>query len=786
MFTADPLIRQIGETEHGAARLAAITEAIREADNASAHYWRFYFRFEAIKESIFHDDAFKAILSFPELLQIFDTHPELEDDFSDDMLCAFKWILENSTHFYQVSRDQIDRNYEEYKRRCERYGVSLRVYHMKRCSYLLKVDKEAARAEYEAFHHCKRDGYSDCLACETHFDMKVALELGDEEEALRIAKPILDGDQSCAEIPHCTYARLTDHYLYAGDLDEAAYYGELCDRYTRGDAEFLDATGILLALYSAVDPARGWNLFKQCLPTYMNSMNPTQRLQFADGAFRLMQTLVGINQEQGDSTFSKAPVLAALPLEKTAEGIDLVQVRDYFYREAREAGERLDKRNGSDYYAQQLSRTIVPVVHEAQALDAAPKRPLHGLTSRVPCVLLASLPEDVSVSYEQMQERVKAGVPEDAELVNCTTDEKGLFVSYRRDGRVYDYALTVIQTEDEVNANAVEDLTEETFARMLANPTRYFLHCQIGDKAQLDYHFAMELLCTVLPELIGVIDAINQHAYSADWVRFKGKFDASVSPNDLFGLHLIGDQEKDEVWITTLGLNVLGIRELEVHFADTNNYSMMADILDHAAAQIVGQGMLPDENTDFGIIYIDDEPHHFRWERKPDDLPPDSIAAQVPSDASSGVLMLETDEGTELVAKSQLLANAESLDYGNTNREFHRRIALAKQTAPILLEALQSIPYERAGVRLELRLSEEQRKKFDYGIELLWAEVTEVRDGVIYAALKETSEALPELHEEELLTVDPEQIAAWFFHPQGAEQPIGAQDAYYLLKEGQA
>ena len=68
MFSAEKYIQRAGEAERGAARLAVLSEAIREADASSAHSWRFYFRFEAIKESIFYDDAFKAILSFPELL----------------------------------------------------------------------------------------------------------------------------------------------------------------------------------------------------------------------------------------------------------------------------------------------------------------------------------------------------------------------------------------------------------------------------------------------------------------------------------------------------------------------------------------------------------------------------------------------------------------------------------------------------------------------------------------------------------------------------------------------
>ena len=166
MFDANQYLEKIREMEHGSARLDTIADAIREADNASAHNWRIYFRYHFIKESIFHDDCFKAIIRFPELLQIYDEHPELQEDYEDDVMIAFKWTLENSFDFYQISKAEIEKYFEEFKKRCEKCGVSLRVYHMKRTKYLLKVDMEEAQREYKLFHRSPRhnDRFSDCQA----------------------------------------------------------------------------------------------------------------------------------------------------------------------------------------------------------------------------------------------------------------------------------------------------------------------------------------------------------------------------------------------------------------------------------------------------------------------------------------------------------------------------------------------------------------------------------------------------------------------------------------------
>ena len=103
MFEPYTLMKRISGMPHGAERLREIKNAIQAADEASAHDMRLGFRFDYIKESIFHGDCYQAILSFPELVQIFDEHPELEDDNCQDLMQCFKWVVENLQDFYQVS-----------------------------------------------------------------------------------------------------------------------------------------------------------------------------------------------------------------------------------------------------------------------------------------------------------------------------------------------------------------------------------------------------------------------------------------------------------------------------------------------------------------------------------------------------------------------------------------------------------------------------------------------------------------------------------------------------------
>ena len=423
MFDAIQYLEKIREMEHGSARLDAIADAIREADDASAHNWRIYFRYQFIQESIFHDDCFKAIIRFPELLQIYDEHPELQDEYEDDMMIAFKWVLENSFDFYQISKAEIEKYFEEFKKRCQKCDTSLRVYHMKRTKYLLKVNMEEAQREYKLFHRSPRnnDRFSDCLACEMNFDMYVALELDDEKQALEIAQPILRGERRCAEIPHCTYAHLCDYYLYHDNLDEAKYYGTLCERYIQGKPEFLGQTGTLLELYSVTDIGHGWKLFKQTVADFVSCKNPSMRLEYARGAYRLMKVMTIIEEKTGGDGYTQSKAVMVLPIKPTDKGIAFSELQDYFYNITKEQSELLDKRNESTYYMDILN-TEFPELNLEEEENQNPdsektvKKTTHGLISRTPSMIAVVLKDGCTPSLSDLETRIRDNVPENYKL----------------------------------------------------------------------------------------------------------------------------------------------------------------------------------------------------------------------------------------------------------------------------------------------------------------------------------------------------------------------------------
>ena len=772
MFSAEHHIQTIHKLERGKARLDALNAAITEADAEDAHNWRIYFRYEYIEESIFHDDSYKAVIRFPELLAVFDEHPELEDDYYDDVLQAYKWVLENMQDYYQISREEIERYYDDYEKRCKKYGYSLRVAHLKKSTFYKRVDRELAIKEFEAYQRTPRDATSDCQACETSQEMKFQLYLGNEEEALRIAQPLFEGKLRCGEVPHVTYGGLTSYYLYKGDLREAAYYGARCERLIGNEPEFLNYLAILLELYSCINPAHGWRLFKQSIENFLSCRNPVNRMYYAAGAYRLLSVVVELSEDPEDR-YSQSSLLKLLPVPEEEKGIPLEKLRDYFYGIAKEQAGLLDKRNGTSYFTDRLQKPLAKAEDVSMEEKPAVR---HGLIQKRPSMIAVSLPEGVHPTTEELAERFRQQKPEGLEVVSVTGSED-VRILLRREGILYEIAVFLTEVREPVRARPVAGLDKTTFARLQSNPQKYLFTMELGDQPMQDYAMMMQVMAVLFPEMVCMADLLTQHAYPASWVRFAAKYPDAVTPSDMFGLYLTGSEDSDEVWMTTTGLCTMGMHELEMIGADHKNYDIFADMLDHIAQQCTERGFLPDAGQPIADVRCEDGGYQFTWAEPSDYAAEGSVAAEMERDIPAGAVLVMTDDGEQLPPASGLFQ--EEPAYPSSNKGFYRRLRLAKAAFPLFRAAVEQ-PIEWAAARVEFELDEETADKFGFGIELLWAEVSRVENGHIYAETAELSEALPDMPKGTEIELTADNVAAWSVQPKGWEASVSETNANRL------
>ncbi|MDE5883602.1 MAG: hypothetical protein K2H29_00740, partial [Oscillospiraceae bacterium] len=171
------------------------------------------------------------------------------------------------------------------------------------------------------------------------------------------------------------------------------------------------------------------------------------------------------------------------------------------------------------------------------------------------------------------------------------------------------------------------------------------------------------------------------------------------------------------------------------------------------------------------------------------ELPEDSIAVGFQREVPSAVLIL-TETGTS-PAIDPVFEDLEEISYPGTNRNFHRRIALAKETFEVFRNALEH-GFEKAAVRLELNLDDygyyeseaylygDEDDEPDYSIELVWTDLK--RDGnTVRAYVTQEFATLPDCHAGDEIEFTEENTASWALILPDSDEAITQEEAYLLL-----
>ncbi len=339
--------------DRGTPRLSAMRDAIREADRQQDLKWQFMFRYDYIEESIFCGDRYYALIMFPELLELFDSHEALQEDgqCSHLMLITFRWIVEAVEEFPQITKEEIDRYFRLFKRRLQDGGHSLNIYYMKRGFVYWHIDRAQAAADFYRFLEAPLDEISDGRPLYYNHQVEYYLLTDQEEKAFRAAEPILSGKMRSSALPQSTYHKFLTYYIRKGDYDKAAHYAKLLEPYAKDNPYYLHNIGTLMSLYSQTDPAHGAQLLSNHLAMYLESKNPWMKVHFLVGAAHLAEQI----RQTNAACIVRVPDGSEIPSDPDG-------MARYFYREAAKIAKRFDERNGTDDFMQKL--LLLPVASE--------------------------------------------------------------------------------------------------------------------------------------------------------------------------------------------------------------------------------------------------------------------------------------------------------------------------------------------------------------------------------------------------------------------------------------
>ena len=591
---------------HGEERLDYLKKCIAEADKEKDAKNMLELRHEYIQESTFHDDCFKAIIMFPEFMKLFDENPGIIEPYH--FMFPFKWILEDSVEYYQVTLEQLDRYFERFKEYIEKFGYTLRTYYLKMYQTYINIDRQKAFDAFRRYEDYERTDMSDCKACEMNAKISHEIEFGSEKKAVAMLNSMLDKNISCSEVPQVTYGKFIEIFSKRGIYDEAEHYSNLLMPMIKGDeVNYMRDVSSVLILKSKTDMNYAIDLFSGCAGDYSRLKNPFLKFSFANAAYRMFKT---IEKEDVKEIFLHLPS----DFEKhNAEGrYDTSEMKKYFYDTAKDLAEKFDTRSGNDHFMQEL---------EFDYPEASEKKIVlipHGSVTPAPAaigILFRNI-ENTPSPEEYIPKAEKTLGYRDSQL-QMIKDTGTLFYSANSDEGMVRYRIVYTECPDISSFRQVHYMPEgameqlEEYKGMIAvlpditNPDRFQ---EIGNLLR----FADLLNTDGSP---AVLMLSNEKILSSKWVSMTAKSKTPPASSMCVGIKLFASAFEDgKCDIVTLGMGVFGSRELIVTAVDEDDVNFTVAMLKKICEEVMLR-KLPDENVSMnsGMVYENRAFVRFTW-----------------------------------------------------------------------------------------------------------------------------------------------------------------------------
>ncbi|GLX69930.1 hypothetical protein MU1_42760 [Paenibacillus glycanilyticus] len=262
----------------GKQKLAVLEEMIRVADRYMTEEEAYQARMDYSNAAPECGCPERMLVSFSWCLKKFEDNPGNYSNFY--IMWHYKWVLGYVWRLPELSLEQIERVFEDFKEKCHTYGYSLRVYYQKRLNFMLWQGKMAEAAEcYKSWRAAKRDSLSDCSACEQNMFGSYHFAIGHHKKGLQSLRPILEGKMSCRSVPQNTYSEMMLPLLKLGEYDRATETAKKAYRFIKGPS-YLEEYGTFLQFFTVTDMPKAVKLYEQTVGLGLGSKLGWDRLQY--------------------------------------------------------------------------------------------------------------------------------------------------------------------------------------------------------------------------------------------------------------------------------------------------------------------------------------------------------------------------------------------------------------------------------------------------------------------------------------------------------------------------
>ena len=351
------LLSESLELEDGEAQTALCEEAVRLADLNGDLQLQYLAREAFIRACIFGGAEEKGLVAFAWMLAQFDNNPGQFDQWA--ILWKYKWINGVVCDFPQVPKKRIYEMIDDLERRAVRAGYGLRATTNERYRAERFWDNREKAIEYfRKLEELPADDLSNCPLCETDERVSFAIYSGNDERALEVALPILNGKKKCGSVPHRTYANILLPLIRLGRQQEALRYHVKGYGQIANNKGFLDRIAdhlICLTLTENFD--RGITLVERHYSWTETIRNGFSHFHFFLAASLLFEQLAEREGPKGTYGVFNLSLPRSFPLFSETGDYDCARLAAWFKQKAEAIAMRFDERNETDFFMRTVAET---------------------------------------------------------------------------------------------------------------------------------------------------------------------------------------------------------------------------------------------------------------------------------------------------------------------------------------------------------------------------------------------------------------------------------------------
>ncbi|WP_420036850.1 hypothetical protein ACN2WE_35680 [Streptomyces sp. cg28] len=239
----------------------------------------------------------KSPVTFARILNLFDEQPDAFDERLRHMLFwRFKWVANALLALPEVPLASLRQWLGEMRDRYTAAGLDLQPYYGQAYQLAAHLGDGTSLA-YELWAGRTRSRLSDCEACEICQRARFHLAAGDDERALRIWEPVLQGKDSCQEEPARSVSYALLPLLRTGDADRARELHLAGYRACRRNPSMSGEVGRHLEFCALTgNEARGLELLAENRNLFEEVDSPRDQLDFLTGVELLLHRVVSLGR----------------------------------------------------------------------------------------------------------------------------------------------------------------------------------------------------------------------------------------------------------------------------------------------------------------------------------------------------------------------------------------------------------------------------------------------------------------------------------------------------------